>query len=405
MRFDYVARNERLLSRHPDIQAIEGPRGLVFLRRDEVLAAASHADRVADQGRRWIEAQQAHPSGVVRFRLRSAARVDVLEWTDTLTGSAHKNAVIGPNHVLLAQPQWHPGPADDPEPADNPIPPYDVVLPPNAPQVKIAVLDTGIVAHPWFVSRPWFSSCTQDDYEVLDANLDFYLDSVAGHGTFIAGVIRQWAPAADLVISRVVESDGTTDEFRLIQTLHTLPAVDIISLSLGCYTHDDKPPAVLTHILARIPQTTLIVACAGNTASDRPFWPAATKRVIGVAALNAAGTDRAVFSNYGWWVDACAVGENLVSSFVTFDGPRPPHGGRDPDRFIGYARWSGTSFAAPRVAAAIARRAYEQAIPIRQAAAQLLDPTAHRYFPDLGVVVDPPPGIPSAHVGAVGGSG
>lgn len=392
MRFDYPARNERMLARHPDIEAVNAQRGLVFLRRNEVLAVQSDATVVADRGRRWIDGHDDHPSGIVRFRLRPAAKVDVAEWTATLAGGAHKRIGIGPNHVCLAQPQWHPGPADDPEPID-PLPAPPPAGPyPAGPTPRVAILDTGIVPHPWFLSCPWFATCLPPDYEVLDANLDFQLDSLAGHGTFIAGIFRKYAPTAELVIRRVIESDGVTDEFRLIHALHALPRVDVISLSLGCYTYDDKPPPALAHVLARIPRDVVIVACAGNCSSDRPFWPAAMKRVIGVGALNAAGSDRADFSNYGWWVDACAVGEGVTSTFVTFNGPQRPSGDYDPDRFVGYARWSGTSFAAPRFAAAIAARVTAKSEPASHAADALLDPTGRRSFPDLGVALDDAPG-------------
>jgi subtilisin family serine protease len=129
----------------------------------------------------------------------------------------------------------------------------------------------------------------------------------------------------------------------------------------------------------------VVVACAGNTASDRPFWPAALKQVIAVAALD--GADRAWFSNYGWWVDACTQGVGLTSCFIQFDGPRPRVNGVDPDRFGGYATWSGTSFATPAVAGAIARMATAEGLPASAAADRILDPMAAPTLPDLGVHV------------------
>ena len=157
-------------------------------------------------------------------------------------------------------------------------------------------------------------------------------------------------------------------------------------MSLGCYTHDDLPSPVLEHGLNSFGHETVVVACAGNFSSDRPFWPAALKRVVAVASLDAKGLDRAEFSNYGWWVDACTVGEGVVSSFFNFDGP--VGASPTPEDFTGYATWSGTSFAAPRVAAAIAARAAARDVPAAAAAAELLDPTDHPSMPDLGVLVD-----------------
>src|SRR5690606_27242397 len=75
-----------------------------------------------------------------------------------------------------------------------------------------------------------------------------------------------------------------------------------------------------------------VIACAGNTGSSRPFWPAALPTVIAVGALD--GGARAAFSAHGPWVDAWAQGVGLTSSFLEFG------------RFRGYAPWSGASFAA-----------------------------------------------------------
>jgi hypothetical protein len=41
---------------------------------------------------------------------------------------------------------------------------------------------------------------------------------------------------------------------------------------------------------------------------------------------------RARFSNYGWWVDACAPGVDVQSSFFAYEGPVAPHHEHDPDQ-------------------------------------------------------------------------
>ncbi|HZD22788.1 MAG TPA: S8 family serine peptidase, partial [Acidimicrobiia bacterium] len=103
-----------------------------------------------------------------------------------------------------------------------------------------------------------------------------------------------------------------------------------------------------------VAQGAVVVAAAGNNSSCRPFWPAAMKDVIAVGA-NYCG-ERAWFSNFGPWVDANAPGVDIVSTFfMDFDGPLCAIDGPDPDKYEGWAEWSGTSFAAPRVAAEIAR--------------------------------------------------
>ncbi|HEY3609868.1 MAG TPA: S8 family serine peptidase, partial [Pseudonocardiaceae bacterium] len=72
-----------------------------------------------------------------------------------------------------------------------------------------------------------------------------------------------------------------------------------------------------------------------------------------VAAIGPDGT-LAGFSNRGDWVDAVAPGVDVVSSYVRL---LPAEEGVAPGtvtRVYGAARWSGTSFAAPRIAAELA---------------------------------------------------
>jgi subtilisin family serine protease len=137
--------------------------------------------------------------------------------------------------------------------------------------------------------------------------------------------------------------------------------------------------------VAALTERAVVVACAGNQASDRPFWPAALDGVVAVAALD--GDERAWFSNHGPWVDACAPGTDVTSCFVRFDGPLGRPGGPDPDEYTGYATWSGTSFAAPVAAGLIADLMAAEDLTARAAADRVLDPARHRVLPQLGVAL------------------
>ena len=77
--------------------------------------------------------------------------------------------------------------------------------------------------------------------------------------------------------------------------------------------------------------------------------------MIGVASTNRRGNARAWFSNWGDWCDCCTRGEYVYSTFVYWDGPVEGEPLTDIEHFRGWARWDGTSFAAPKVSAAIAR--------------------------------------------------
>jgi subtilisin family serine protease len=221
-------------------------------------------------------------------------------------------------------------------------PPAPAAPDPDAVPVAVAVLDTGITAHPWFVERDWFAAVPPSQAEILDADHDNLLDSVAGHGTFVAGVVQQHAPSARLRIERVLHSDGICDEVDLIEALHRLHSdprpPDVVNLSFGGFTHDDRVSVLLDRAVSELTARSVVVAAAGNAGSGRPFWPAALPTVIAVGALDATGTGPAEFSNHGPWVDEWAVGEDVSGAFVAGC----------------FARWSGTSFAAPAVAGAIA---------------------------------------------------
>ncbi len=396
MRLDHTARLERLLDGHRDVQQVTGSAGgATLIRKDQLLVVNRDADEVHAKAGRWVAGRDDTVApGISVFQLRPEAKVNVVELTESLSaGSRHKKVNAGPNHIMMAGPAWAGGPFNEPAPTDAvpTAPSADRTLATER-EVVVAILDTGISEHPWFAGRKWFADCDATVFEVPDANLDYVLDSIAGHGTFIAGVVLKQASEAVLRPERVIAGDGMTDELHFLHGLAALQskaaasgiAIDVINLSLGCYTHDDKPSPVVEQALRSLPRETVVVACAGNSASDRPYWPAALKRIIAVGSLDTTGTDRASFSNYGSWVDACTLGESIVSSFFRFDSEAAA-GTND---FTGYATWSGTSFAAPRVAGAIAALAARKGYSASEAAAELLDSASHTSVPDLGVLVD-----------------
>ncbi|WP_165975528.1 S8 family peptidase [Actinomadura rubrisoli] len=378
--FDQQARLERVLERHPDAVMVEVVPGRpALVRRDQILVAGHDAGAAEDLVRRWYDSRH-DERGLTRLRLRAPAKVDVCELAVQLSGSGrHRRLSVSPNHLVQGQPMWWSGPADLPRPAPPVAAP--VAEPGSAREdVTVAILDTGLSPHPWYEKADWFREQSDEVAEVLDGDLDFELDAQAGHGTFIAGVVLRHAPGARLRARRVIGGDGIGDEADVIRALAWLAdwgGADVVNISLGCHTFDDRPSPVLSQALAALGRRTVVVACAGNAATDRPFWPAALKQVIGVAALD--GDDRAPFSNYGWWVDACAPGVDVASSYVRFADART--------RFDGYATWSGTSFAAPAVAGRIAGLAARDGLDAVTAADRVLDPAHRSTLPDLGVII------------------
>jgi hypothetical protein len=278
---------------------------------------------------------------------------------------------------------------------------------PNRRRPVVAVLDTGIGKHPWLppgivqldptvfdvtIVNPELDGITVDPYEAQ-------LDPDAGHGTFIAGLIRQHCGDANVLAIRIMGGDGVVPESVLLDALWLLvlrqqaaiangkldELVDVVSLSLGYY--HEQPDDVSFDPLLLEPLRQLgalgvpVVVAAGNDATNRPMFPAAFTPwpggpitavdtncvpVTSVGALNPNGTI-ALFSNAGGWVATHRPGASLVSTFPTSfnageqPGVATPFGGEgmratiDPDDFhSGFGVWSGTSFAAPVLAGQIA---------------------------------------------------
>jgi subtilisin family serine protease len=191
----------------------------------------------------------------------------------------------------------------------------------------------------------------------------------------------------------VMPSHGVIDEHQLTVALNKLlirhaqaqllgrpqDIVDVVSLSLGYY-HETPEDVRFTSALARTLDQlaelgVCVVASAGNDSTTNPMFPAALAPVKGagakrnsvpltsVGALNPNGSV-ALFSNGGDWVSCHRPGAAVVSTFpTTFDGALEPRRRTafgediDPDDFMGgFGLWSGTSFAAPVLAAQLGGR-------------------------------------------------
>lgn len=254
--------------------------------------------------------------------------------------------------------------------AEREFPPRDLDGPGAHP--RIAVLDTGLadgVQLPPLLGNPNAAARIDGDPDQPDSMLkndagitwarDNWLDPVAGHGTFIAGIVEQLAPGCTVRVHQVISGLGDARESEVIQKVHALAALppgqrpNILSLSFGG-TALAQAPAMRSAIAKARFNGIVVVASAGNDGTSQEQYPAAYDGVVAVGALEPEGPTP--WTNYGEWVDACAPGADLISSFFArFDGPAPRVNTVDPDRFEGWATWSGTSFATPVVVAAIAR--------------------------------------------------
>lgn len=218
----------------------------------------------------------------------------------------------------------------------------------NDSMVYVYVLDSGVrVTHSEFNQSNGMRNAFHGIDVVERLN---YAKDCTGHGTHVAGVIagKSFGVAKNAVIIsvRVLGCDGNGFVTRLMEGLQFVmdesskqnnlrrPAVVSMSLSTG------KSEA-LNKAVRRLSQSGIaVVTAAGNDDQDScMFSPASEETAITVAASNTDDT-RPTFSNSGNCVDIFAPGQDILSSWHTGDNAARVQ--------------SGTSFACPHVAGAVA---------------------------------------------------
>lgn len=278
----------------------------------------------------------------------------------------------------------------------------------------VAVLDTGCdTNHRWFKNGVvtkgvklgnsligYTDPITEPDVVGdITGQLDGLIDPLAGHGTFICGLVHQKCPDADILMWRVVPAEGPVVESDLVATLAQVVElarrgragekggriIDVLSLSMGYYHETPQDALFDTTIFEMLNALgelgTMVVTSAGNDATSRPAFPAALWEwsngegpvtppknglpIVSVGATNPSGRTDALFTNTGPWVRCYEPGASLLSAMPLFNGGLRPMAattafGRkrasiDPDDFSGgFGLWSGTSFSGPVLAGKLA---------------------------------------------------
>lgn len=310
--------------------------------------------------------------------------------TLTLRYIALADRVLGrgvavPDYLVYVTGGVSPCPASEPmevPPGSTPVP-APVAGECDGEGVKVLVVDVG-----WTdPDKPWLTGVTGERERVFDHNGDII--PYAGHGTFIAGVLRCMAPRAEVVVkgylNRAGAEFGSDLVVKLYQALAEYP--DLISLSAGTKTRHGEQLLAFEVFLEHLDRVkgVVLVAAAGNDGAREYFFPAASPQTVSVGALSEDHAHRAGFSNHGGWVDVYAPGENIVNAYLTgeYVCTEPPYRG-DRRKFAGMARWSGTSFATPLVAGLIAGRMSVTGENARQAADGLLAAALERPLPGVG---------------------
>ncbi len=237
------------------------------------------------------------------------ARAPVPELVDELHGRRGRAALwASPNHVIGPCTHVHLS-GSIPQPTADALAPAAAGVSARAGTgVTVAVLDSGAV-----LDHAWFAGRVSGDLERPELDPRGRLQCNSGHGTFVAGVVLAHAPAVRVAAYRVFDEHMTVNDVTVARRLLDLATSDarVVNLSIGGYTHDDlgmvAVSAALRHLFERRPAL-VVVAAAGNDATDKPCHPAADHRVIAVGAVGRDGSGRwrrACFSNHGpWWMPA-----------------------------------------------------------------------------------------------------
>jgi len=298
--------------------------------------------------------------------------------------------VATPSHILSVTPV-HPCPATEPVEVLRGSFPDPGLCEGGGSGAFIYVTDTGLLKDA--DDHPWLAGVT-GQLDPPPGIPESPIRGYAGHGTFVAGVARCMAPVSRVRVSRDFDKAGALSEHELVKRLGQALGLgaDVINLSAGGTTRKNLP--LLSFVAFwetyRHYKGVVLVASAGNNSTRRPFWPAAFPQVVGVGAIAANRRARAIFSDFGPWVDVYAPGEDLVNAYATgtYTCREPPNIGQV-RHFHGMARWSGTSFAAPLVAGLIAARITRTGEDGRRAASSLLAQARAQHIPGVGPVLWP----------------
>ncbi len=194
--------------------------------------------------------------------------------------------------------------------------------------VTVAVVDTGITAHPMFANK------TVPGYDFVDRDRnpsDLPGGPGYSHGAHVAGLVLLTAKKSLIMALRAFDNNGKGAVADIYEAM--IYAVDggarLINCSFGLTTRSAALDRATGYASAH---GVLVVAAAGNRSQPNLDYPSLQKEALGITGVDSNDV-KADFSNWGPQADVSAPAVWLYSSYAD-------------DQL---AWWSGTSFAVPLV--------------------------------------------------------
>lgn len=195
-------------------------------------------------------------------------------------------------------------------------------------RVVVAVIDTGVDVH-----HPYLKNRIVQAYNVDEGNRD--VQDLRGHGTMVAGIIANCTPETVKIMPIKVENECESIVKAIEYAVKS--GASVINISLSAEAKQENR-VVTEAVTEAVRQGCSVVVAAGNNRGDvKNYTPANADNAIVVTALNG---NNVLYkeSNHGKTVVVSAPGTEIVSAIPSND----------------YGSNSGTSFAAPYAAAAVA---------------------------------------------------
>ncbi|MCW2949227.1 MAG: peptidase and in kexin sedolisin, partial [Thermoleophilia bacterium] len=224
----------------------------------------------------------------------------------------------------------------------------------------VAIIDTGIA------DVPGLAGTVVHQQNISSAPIT---GDQFGHGTFVAGIVHQIAPAAKIVSVKLSDADGSVDVSQVLAALRWVVrnkdrySIDVVNLSFGTDSQQPTSVSPLNFAVERAWNAGIVVTASAGNLGDQPGTvtkPGDDPYIITVGASNENGDPQRGNDNIPAFVsrgpthdgiakpDLVAPGSRLVSlrapgSTIDTDYPAARVGSTQ-------FRGSGTSFAAPIVA-------------------------------------------------------